>query len=137
MPPPPTNANGKICYLESPATDIPRSAAFYHAVFGWPLRSRGDGAIAFDDTTGQVSGVWVRGRPPSAAPGILIYIMVASAAKTVETALAHGAKLIQPIGVDAPEITARISDPAGNPSPDLTEMINEAMRLGVTNAADW
>ncbi len=25
----------------------------------------------------------------------------------------------------------------GNPAPDLTELINEAMRLGATNAADW
>ena len=25
----------------------------------------------------------------------------------------------------------------GSPAPDLTELINEAMRLGVTDAADW
>jgi predicted enzyme related to lactoylglutathione lyase len=27
---------------------------------------------------------------------------------------ANGGKIVQPIGVDAPEITARFSDPAGN-----------------------
>jgi predicted enzyme related to lactoylglutathione lyase len=32
---PPSLANGKICYIEMPATDIARSAEFYKAVFGW------------------------------------------------------------------------------------------------------
>jgi predicted enzyme related to lactoylglutathione lyase len=111
---PPTNANGKICYIEIPAADIAASAAFYSAVFGWTTRTRGDGAIAFDDTTGQVSGVWTRRLLPATSPGFLIYIMVADAPATIASALNHGARLIQPIGGDAPEITARIADPAGN-----------------------
>jgi predicted enzyme related to lactoylglutathione lyase len=45
----PTRANGKICYIEIPATDIPRSAAFYEALFGWRTRQRTDGNLAFDD----------------------------------------------------------------------------------------
>ncbi|TLZ01651.1 MAG: VOC family protein, partial [Gammaproteobacteria bacterium] len=45
----PTLANGKICYLELPAVDITRSAAFYTEVFRWSMRKRGDGATAFDD----------------------------------------------------------------------------------------
>jgi predicted enzyme related to lactoylglutathione lyase len=59
---PPTLANGKICYIEIPATDIRRSAGFYERVFGWRIRPRGDGSTAFDDSTGEVSGTWVRGR---------------------------------------------------------------------------
>lgn len=110
----PTKANGKICYVEVPATDVARSADFYKAVFGWNIRQRGDGATAFDDTTGEVSGAWVRGRPASATPGLLIYVMVDSVAATVEKVVANGGKIVQPIGVDAPEITARVSDPAGN-----------------------
>jgi predicted enzyme related to lactoylglutathione lyase len=31
---PPTLGNGKICYLEIPATDLARSAEFYQRVFG-------------------------------------------------------------------------------------------------------
>ncbi|MBW8874519.1 MAG: VOC family protein [Acidobacteria bacterium] len=111
---PPTLSNGKICYLEIPATDIRRSISFYEAVFGWHTRQRGDGTIAFDDSVGEVSGTWVQGRPPSTAPGVLIYIMVDSAAATVETIVAHGGEIVQPIGADAPEITARFRDPAGN-----------------------
>src|SRR5258707_13797323 len=111
---PHTSANGKICYIEIPATDIRRSAEFYEKVFGWGIRQRGDGSIAFDDTTGQVSGTWVRGRPPATAPGLLIYIMVDSVAATIDAVIAHGGELVQPIGGDAPEITARFRDPAGN-----------------------
>jgi len=44
----PTLGNGKLCYLEIPATDIPRSAGFYQAVFGSNLRQRNDGHLAFD-----------------------------------------------------------------------------------------
>lgn len=35
---PPTLANGKICYIEIPAVDIPRSVKFYEKVFGWKTR---------------------------------------------------------------------------------------------------
>src|SRR6185369_4722386 len=51
---PPTIANGKICYIELPTADIKKSADFYSKVFGWQMRKRGDGATAFDDTTGEV-----------------------------------------------------------------------------------
>ncbi len=67
-PMPPTLANGKICYLEMPATDIARSADFYRQVFGWNVRKRGDGSTAFDDAIGEVSGAWVLGRPPASSP---------------------------------------------------------------------
>jgi len=110
----PTSANGKICYIEIPATDVARSSAFYQAVFGWKTRTRGDGRSAFDDTTGEVSGAWVTGRPPAAQPGFVIYVMVNSVAETVKAVEANGGAIVQPIGADAPEITARFRDPGGN-----------------------
>ena len=110
----PTSVNGKVCYLEMPTTDVARSADFYQRAFGWRIRRRGDGATAFDDTTGEVSGTWVLGRPPSADPGLLVYIMVDSVADTVESIQALGGEIVQPIGADAPEITARFRDPGGN-----------------------
>lgn len=110
----PTLASGKICYVEFPASDIARSADFYSNVFGWSIRTRGDGHTAFDDSVGEVSGSWVVGRAPSTHAGILIYIMVESVAATLLEIVEHGGTVVQPIGVDAPEITARISDPAGN-----------------------
>ncbi len=111
---PPTSANGKICYVEIPALDVDRSAEFYNAVFGWHLRRRGDGQLAFDDAVGEVSGTWVTGRPPSPQPGLLVYVMVDSVAATIEAVVAHGGEIVQPVGADAPEITARFRDPAGN-----------------------
>jgi uncharacterized protein len=110
----PTRANGKICYVEIPALDVRRSSDFYAGVFGWRIRQRGDGHMAFDDTTGEVSGTWVVGRPPASQPGLLFYIMVDSVAATIYAVLAHGGELVQPIGADAPEITARIRDLGGN-----------------------
>jgi len=111
---PPTLGNGKICYIEMPATDVQRSADFYGKVFGWNIRKRGDGALAFDDIVGEVSGTWVRGRPPSTTPGLLVYIMVDSVEATMKAVIAHGGEIVQPIGGDAPEITARFRDPGGN-----------------------
>ena len=106
------SANGKICYIEMPSQDIERSAAFYEKVFGWKIRRRGNGSVAFDDTV-EVSGSFVTGRKP-AAPGLLMYIMVDSAARTCEAIVAAGGEIVQPIGADAPEITARFRDPGGN-----------------------
>jgi predicted enzyme related to lactoylglutathione lyase len=110
----PTLANGKICYLELPALNASQSAAFYSKVFGWSMRTRGDGAQAFDDTTGEVSGAFVLGRNAAATPGLLFYIMVDSVAETCRAVEAQGGTIVQPIGVDAPEITARFRDPTGN-----------------------
>ena len=110
----PTVANGKLCYVEIPAIDINTSVNFYKEVFGWKTRQRGDGNIAFDDAVGEVSGTWVLGRKASTEPGLLIYIMVDSVASTINAIIANGGKLVQPIGMDAPEITARFSDPAEN-----------------------
>lgn len=106
--------NGKLCYVEIPAIEINVSATFYKEVFGWHIRTRGDGSIAFDDAVGQVSGTWVLGRDAAKKPGFLIYIMVDSVLAASDAVIANGGKIVQPIGGDAPEITARFSDPAGN-----------------------
>jgi uncharacterized protein len=112
---PPTVRHGKVCYLQIPAADAAASARFYQEVFGWSVRRRGDGTLAFDDTVGELSGAWVQGRSPWAGePGLLVYIMVDDAEQTVAAIVAHGGEIVQPIGGDAPEITARFRDPGGN-----------------------
>ena len=110
----PTLANGKICYIEMPATDVARSSDFYKQIFGWNIRKRGDGSVSFDDTTGEVSGTWVGGRAPTTRPGLLFYIMVDSLAATLDAIVANGGEIVPPIGADAHEITARFCDPSGN-----------------------
>lgn len=111
---PPSATNGKICYVELPAQDVGKSAAFYASVFGWTIRTRSSGAQAFDDTTGQVSGTFVVGRKAWDTPGLLFYIMVDSVQSACESVVAHGGTIVQAIGADAPEITARFRDPGGN-----------------------
>jgi len=110
----PTIANGKICYIEIPAVDVILSASFYKKVFGWQIRERNDGRIAFDDTVNEVSGTWIVGRLPSTETGILVYIMVDSVTSAVKLILSNGGKIVQPVGADSPELTARFTDPAGN-----------------------
>jgi len=110
----PTLGNGKICYIEMPAKDVARSPAFYKAVFDWNIRQRGDGATAFDDTVGQASGAWVLYRKPMTEVGLLVYVMVDNVEDAIKRVIDNGGTIIQPVGADAPEITARFTDPAGN-----------------------
>ncbi|WCN81761.1 VOC family protein [Micromonospora sp. LH3U1] len=113
---PPTPAYGKICYLEIPATDIAASAAFYQQVFDWNIRKRsGDETrVSFDDGLGEVSGAWVLDRPPSREPGLLVYLQVDDVDAAVQKVEAAGGVIVQPVGADEGELTARFSDPAGN-----------------------
>ena len=124
---PPTRANGKICYIEMPASDIARSAEFYKRVFGWNIRQRGDGHTAFDDTTGEVSGTWVLRRPPASAPGLLLYVMVDSVAATVELIVANGGDTVRPIGATRLRSRRASATPGGKrprpvPATRLTEI---------------
>ena len=112
--PSPNYRTGKICYIEIPAIDIAESAQFYQQVFGWQIRRRSDGSIAFDDTVGEVSGTWVLGRPPLTDPGLLVFIMVADAATTIEAIIAAGGTIVQPVNPDEQEVYAHFRDPAGN-----------------------
>src|ERR1700738_3634499 len=103
---PPIYRNGKICYIEIPAIDINSSSNFYKEVFGWQIRQRSDGRIAFDDTVNQVSGTWVTDRKPATEVSLLIYVMVNDIALTIESIISNGGKIIQPVGMDLPAITA-------------------------------
>jgi uncharacterized protein len=110
----PTYRTGKICYIEIPAKDIQQSAKFYQRAFGWQIRQRGDGSTAFDDTVNEVSGTWVLGRPVAAEPGLMVYIMVASAAAAVDAIVSAGGEIVKPVDPKAREVVATFRDPAGN-----------------------
>ena len=110
----PAFANGKICYIEIPALNIQQSSAFYQNVFGWKIREDNGGNISFDDTVGQVSGMWVLGREPSIKPGLLISIMVYSVAVTLKLIEENNGKVVEPPDNNSLEVIARFSDPAGN-----------------------
>jgi len=109
----PTLANGKICYVEIPAADVARSSRFYRDAFGWELRTRGDGAIAFDDAVNEVSGTWVTGRPPSSEPGIMVHVMVADLDAALVRIREAGGEVVDP-DAEPGERVAHVRDPAGN-----------------------
>ena len=108
----PNYRTGKICYLEIPAKDIAESSQFYQQVFGWHIRQHNDGSTAFDDTVGQVSGMWMLGRLPSRDLGLMVHIMVANVVTTSEAIVAAGGEIVQ--SFDDGEIYAYFRDPAGN-----------------------
>jgi len=105
---------GKICYLEMPSRDVQESAAFYEAAFGWHIRFGGSDRPSFDDTTGEVSGAFVRDRTPDPQPGIMIYIMAASAAAAADAVVAAGGTIVSPVGHHGTEVLATFLDPTGN-----------------------
>jgi uncharacterized protein len=111
---PPTCRTGKICYIEIPATDVKVSAEFYRRAFGWQTRQRGDGSTAFDDSVNEVSGTWVLGRPIATEPGLMVYIMVASAASAIEAVRSAGGEIVHQVDPHAREVIATFRDPAGN-----------------------
>jgi uncharacterized protein len=106
--------NGKICYIIIPSSDIATSVSFYKNVFGWNIRKRTDGSIAFDDMEGGVSGTWELNRKPQTDTGLLVYIMVDDLALTIDNILANGGKIVEQMHGTTPEFYATFSNPAGN-----------------------
>jgi uncharacterized protein len=105
---------GRISYVQIPATDAGTSAAFYETVFGWNIRHRDDGHVAFDDTTGQVSGEWVADRPPS-TPGMLLYIRVDDVTESIDVIRRAGGRVVSDRTPQREgEAIATFADPAGN-----------------------
>ncbi|GAC1497773.1 MAG: VOC family protein [Vulcanimicrobiaceae bacterium] len=108
------HGSGKICYIELPATDIERSAEFYRTTFGWSIRRRENGSIAFDDGVGQVSGTWVQDREAARTPGLLVYIMVGDAAVISKAIVTAGGQIVRPVDPGSEVVFAHFRDPAGN-----------------------
>jgi predicted enzyme related to lactoylglutathione lyase len=107
--------HGKICYLEIPAKTAESSADFYGPIFGWKVRKRGDGALAFDDA-GGVSGTWVKASDRTDDERTRIYIMVDSRADTLKSIESAGGRIITPRTDIGPGMGAFavFADPVGN-----------------------
>lgn len=105
---------GKICYVELAAPDPAASAEFYRRVFDWEIRRRGDGALAFTDTVGGVSGSFADDRAPSGDTGLLVYVMVADLPAALDAVRAAGGRVVRTSPPDAVETFAWFADPAGN-----------------------
>ena len=107
--------HGKICYLEIPATTAQASADFYSSIFGWTVRQRGDGELAFDDT-GGVSGTWVKESDRTPDERTRTYIMVDAITDTLTRIQDAGGRVLTPrtdIGAGMGAF-AVFADPVGN-----------------------
>jgi len=102
--------HGQVCYLQMPAIDPARSAAFYQAVFGWQTEHPHQ-----DFESPGLIGQWVQSRPPAADAGPMIWIHVADLEQTLAVAASNGGEIIDPPTPDGPDRTlATILDPEGN-----------------------
>jgi predicted enzyme related to lactoylglutathione lyase len=107
--------HGKICYLEIPAKTAQASAEFYSHIFGWKVRTRGDGELAFDDP-GGVSGTWVKEADRTPDERTRTYIMVDAIADALQQIQAAGGRIVTPrrdIGSGMGAF-AVFADPVGN-----------------------
>lgn len=105
--------HGKVSYMQIPAIDTERSAAFYAKVFGWSIR--GDPSHrSFDDASGELIGAWVTGRSISSDPGILPYIYVVGIDEIMERIQAHGGHVVRAPYPEGDLWVATFRDPAGN-----------------------
>ena len=102
--------HGQVAYLQIPATDVPASAAFYAALFGWEVES---GATGF--TAPGLIGQFFRDHAASPGAGPLLWITVEDMDAALTTTPANGGEVLSPPAEDGPYRTlATIADPAGN-----------------------
>jgi predicted enzyme related to lactoylglutathione lyase len=109
-----TDQVGRIHYIEMPSKGVEESAEFYRTVFGWTIRSRGDGVTAFDDAASAVSGAWITDLQPVGDPGFRIYISVVDAVATSREIEAAGGTIVREADPSAVDIVALFHDPSGN-----------------------
>jgi predicted enzyme related to lactoylglutathione lyase len=102
--------HGRIGYLQLPAVDLARSAAFYESVFGWTVDGIGGGFEA----PGMI-GQWTTDRPAAAGGGPVLWICADDLYPTLERGVAAGGTVRGRPRLDNGERwLAELDDPAGN-----------------------
>src|ERR1700685_1955463 len=62
--------NGKIDYIEFPATDVAKTKAFYERAFGWKFTDYGPDYTSFED--GRIAGGFSKGRAAPAGGALIV-----------------------------------------------------------------
>jgi predicted enzyme related to lactoylglutathione lyase len=102
--------HGQIGYLQLPALDAGRSAAFYREVFGW----KADPNSPSFEAPGMI-GQWVIDRAPNSATGPVAWICVDQIGAALIRVQENGGTVLGPPRLDGGERwLAEIDDPAGN-----------------------
>src|ERR1700724_3597482 len=84
-------AHGQVCYLQLPAANTERAAAFYEAVFGWQIEAHYP-----DFEAPSLIGQWVKGRPPARDAGPMLWIHVTDMTETLDQVTRHGGEVLEP-----------------------------------------
>jgi hypothetical protein len=106
--------NGRISYIQIPASSVRESAAFYASAFGWEIRGGSDHHLSFTDATGDMIGAWVTGRAVSRDSGVLPYIYVHGIDAAIDRVRANGGDIVKPPSAEGELWVATFRDPAGN-----------------------
>jgi predicted enzyme related to lactoylglutathione lyase len=102
--------HGRIEYLQLPARDTARSAAFYAAVFGWTVDA---GSDSF--STPGLIGHWTAERPPATGDGPVVWIGADRLYPTLDLVVSYGGTVHGRPELDGGERwLTEIDDPAGN-----------------------
>lgn len=102
--------HGQIGYIQLPAREVARSAAFYEAVFGWSA----DTVHASFEAPGII-GQWTTERPPNGKYGPVVWIGVDQLGPALRQVEANGGTVHGSPQLDNGERwLAQIDDPAGN-----------------------
>jgi predicted enzyme related to lactoylglutathione lyase len=107
--------HGKLSYVQIPALDVDRSAAFYTAVFGWSSRDdRNPAHRSFADATGELIGAFVTAHAASREPGVLPNVYVDRIDDTIAKIEANGGEIARAPYPEGALWVATFRDPAGN-----------------------
>lgn len=102
--------DGKLDYLELPATDLPDTQAFYTAAFGWTFQGYGPTYAAFSEGLDGGFDADADDRPGAPLPVLFATDLEAMAAK-VEAA---GGVIVRPIFAFPGGRRFHFRDPSGN-----------------------
>jgi predicted enzyme related to lactoylglutathione lyase len=110
----PLARQGGLSYLELPATDPRRSAAFYERVLGWKIDERSSDDFRFSTADGLLIGRWARGRAASREAGLLPVFYAENLDTVVERVAANGGEIVKAPYAEGDVRVAHARDPAGN-----------------------
>src|SRR4029453_17621493 len=108
QPPP----HGQVGYLQLPALEVARSAAFYQAVFGW--------SVALEHGSFEAPGIigqWTTDLKPTSSAGPVLWICADDLWPTLQTVVDNGGTVRGRPQLDNGERwLVEVADPAGNRS---------------------
>ena len=106
--------HGRLAYIQIPALDVRKSAAFYEDIFGWRIRGGSDAHLSFTDAGGDIIGAFVTRRAINANPGVIFYIYAQGLDVTLEKMQAAGSVVVSEPYLEGDVWVATLTDPAGN-----------------------